>query len=129
MDDLLKELLNKLEIVGETHEELYDSEVREQMGNAIFDGFIRPKHGYLLPDAFGLYTDDGNSAVKDALAEYILAANAKASEIGLSSFHDRLASFQNPDVKSESTSAYYDDFFGYSRPEAFDSLGNVFEVQ
>jgi hypothetical protein len=51
-------------------------------------------------------------------------ACAKASEIGLSRFHDRLAAFQNPNVVSEEGS-FLDDFLGYAAPEAFDASGDV----
>jgi hypothetical protein len=66
--------------------------------------------------------------VREALLEYVEQASAKASEIGLSGFHDRLAAFQNPSVVSEEGS-FLDDFFGYAAPEAFDASGNVIGQQ
>ena len=39
MDEILRELINKLDDVGSAHEELFDTECRERMGNAVFEGF------------------------------------------------------------------------------------------
>ncbi len=128
MDEILKRLLNELEAIGEEHEEIYDSEVREQMSNAIFDGFIRPKDGFALLDELGMRSPIANQEVRAALANYIAAANAEAARAGVSSFHDRLAAFQNSEIDSDGEGAFYDDFFGYSRPDAFDALGDVLEA-
>lgn len=89
------------------------------------NGFVRAMEGYALADHFGMYAAEANLAVRAALGEYIAGATARASEIGLVDFHKRLAAFQNAGVKSLDEGNYYDDFFGYSAPEAFDSAGNV----
>ncbi|NLX96621.1 MAG: hypothetical protein GXY83_10630 [Rhodopirellula sp.] len=128
MDELLRRLLNRLEGIGKVHEELYDSEVREQMSEAVFQGFIRMKDRYEAPGEFGLHTPEANREVRDALLEYIGAATVKANDLRLSSFHERLRSFQNSKVESDGDGAFFDDFFGYSPPDMFDSAGNVTKV-
>ena len=40
MDEILLTLLNRLETIGERHEELYDTQVCEAIGNATMDGFV-----------------------------------------------------------------------------------------
>ena len=126
MDELLKELLNRLGQVGKNHEEIYDTECRDRMSNAIFDGYIRRLDAFVLPSDFGLYSPEANTAVCEALASYIDRANAQANVLKLRSFHERLSAFQNGDVKSDRKD-YFDDFFGYSRPDAFNSEGEIVE--
>ncbi|HUT11543.1 MAG TPA: hypothetical protein VMY42_13665 [Thermoguttaceae bacterium] len=125
MEEVLRHLLNQLEQVGVDHEEVYDSECRERMGNAVMDGFVRDEGDFFLGDDFGLHSVEANRAVREALAEYIANARARAAELGLKTFHDRLAAFQNSDVESDKEGSFYDDFFGHSPPEAFDSAGNA----
>lgn len=125
MEELLCCLLNKLDEIGADYEELYDSECRERMSTAIMDGFIQKKSGFVLADDFGLHYVEANQAVRAALAEYITDANEKSAELGIIGFHERLAAFQNEGVKSDEEENFYDDFFGYWRPETFDPAGNV----
>jgi hypothetical protein len=124
MEVLLRDLLNRLGQVGVAHEEIYDTECRDRMSNAVFDGFIRPVDGFVLPSDFGLYSPDANARVREALARYIVDATRKATGLQLKSFHQRLAAFQNRDVKSD-RGDYYDALFGYSDPNAFNAEGEA----
>lgn len=81
MNELLRQLLDALEVAGEGLEEIYDTEFREQMGEPIFHPFIRPKAGFVMPEDFGLYTDGANQQVKNALARYISGANQLAQGV------------------------------------------------
>lgn len=125
MEELLSILLERLRLIGEEHSELYDSEVREQMGEAIMEGFIREQKGFRLPDQFGMYSDEANRRVKAAIAKYIEGANKKTSEVGLKNFHDRLAAFQNSKVQTSVPGNDYEEFFGHTSPEFYDEYGNV----
>ncbi len=58
MDVLLKKLLDRLGLVGKDHEEVYDTECRDRMSDAIFDGFIRRLDDFFLPPDFGLYSPE-----------------------------------------------------------------------
>jgi hypothetical protein len=125
MDKLLLELLESLEAIGQSHEEIYDTECRERMGNAVFHLFIKPSTNYELPDDFGVYSDSANEQVKIALHRYIVAASDLASKVGITDFHARLAAFQNGEVCTLSRRGSFDDFFGWSPPACFDWFGNV----
>jgi hypothetical protein len=125
MDEVLKQLLNQLEVVGATNEEIYDSECRDRMSDAILDGFVRHRSDYLLPGDFGLYTLDANATVREALAKFIDVANRRTASDGLTSCHRRLNAFQNDTIRSDVHGKYYDDFFGYASPEAFDDCGSM----
>ena len=113
MESLLRQLLNALERVGRRHEGLYDTDVREQMVAAVYDGFIRPRPGYVLPNRFGLDDEAANVQVRVALARYLELASAKAAEDGLNTARARLDAFQNRNVHSSGGEQYSDDFFGW----------------
>ncbi len=123
MEELLLELMRKLEIVGDRDESLYDSVVREKMGDPIFNLFIKPTAGYVMPDYYGV-SEEEDRLIKAALREYIDGALALAATLGLDTFHKRLAAFQIGEARTERGN-YYDDFFGWSNPAVFDESGNV----
>lgn len=125
MNELLLRLLNQLDRIGSDHGELYDSECRDRMSAAIVDGFVRNVSGFVAPEEYGLWTREANLAVREALAQYLTDARQLAAELGIASFHDRLAAFQDADVESSEEGSFYDDFFGYSPPELFDASGKV----
>ena len=125
MEKLLLNLMRLLEAIGDRDESLYDTVVREKMGDPIFYLFVKPKPDYAMPDDYGMSNED-NRAIKTALKEYIEGALALAPKLGLDTFHKRLAAFQNGEVRTEQTN-YFDDFFGWSNPELFDEAGNVIQ--
>jgi hypothetical protein len=123
VEQLLLDLMRRLEAIGEGDESLYDTVVREKMGDPIFYLFVKPKPGYVMPDDYGM-SDEDNRAIKAALRDYIEGALGLAPKLGIDTFHKRLAAFQNGEVRTEQTN-YYDDFFGWSNPDLFDEAGNV----
>ena len=117
MREALRKLLTRLEEIGRHHEELYDTECRDRMGNAVLEGFARARSDYVLPEDFGLSVVDANRSVREALAQYIDEANFTAERDGIDSFRSRLAAFQDGSVESPGEGCRYDDFFGYVDPE------------
>jgi hypothetical protein len=124
MEQILLELLLRLEAIGDRDESLFDTVVREKMGDAVFFGFIKPRPGFVLPDDYGM-PEEENRAIKAALGAYIEAARALAPGAGLDTFHKRLAAFQNSAVRTTEQMNDFDDFFGWFSPELFDEAGNV----
>lgn len=118
MEQLLLDLMRKLEVIGDRDESLYDSVVREWMGDPIFYLFIKPTPGYVLPDYYSV-NDEEDRHVKAALREYIDGALALAPTLGLDTFHKRLAAFQQEDTRTERGN-YHDDFFGWWNPAVSD---------
>lgn len=124
MEQLLLELSVRLEAVGDRDESLFDTVVRERMGQAVFFEFIKPRPGFVLPDDYGM-PEGENRAIKAALGAYIEGARALAPAAGLDTFHKRLVAFQNLAVRTAEQKNDYDDFFGWSNPELFDEAGDV----
>lgn len=125
MKNQLLALLEDLWNIGSDHAELYDTEVREQLGNAIMEGFVRANSDFGIPNDFGMYSSDANLRVKTAIAKYVSDASAEARALGIESFQDRLAAFQDRDVQLSVPGMDYEEFFGHTPPEFYDQFGNV----
>jgi hypothetical protein len=123
VEKLLLELLTRLTVISEKHEELADSDVEEIMSTAIYDGFLNPQPGFSLPDEFRMYSKEGDRLVKEALEKYIRSAKILADEQGLN-FHERLAAFQNLDCTYGDSKIDYNDFFRHLPPDRYDHCGN-----
>lgn len=105
----LSKLLNRLDAILKDHEEVGDTDVREQMYEAVYHGFIVQTVGYSLPAKFGMFEPAGDAAVRAALAEFVPAACA----LGISTPQERFAAFQDGSVLSDS-GCPYDEYFGHS---------------
>ena len=126
METILLELLRRLERLGDAHGELYDSEAREQIGDIVMDGFVRRKPGFTMPSRLGMRSEDADHELRQALDSYIEDANKLADEIGLSSFHDRLAAFQNRAVRTNpAIDVGYEELFWHTPPDWYDEAGNI----
>lgn len=115
MKAALKNLLDRLDAVSNVHEEVGDTDVREQMFEAIYRGFIAESPGYTLPARFGMFERPGDAAVRAALSEFISTACAA----GISTPEQRFAAFQDDSVRSDAGNAY-DEYFGHA--DNFDGL-------
>src|SRR5262249_50621274 len=100
MKKALRSLLNAIGRIADRFEEVTDTEVRERMRAAIERSVIGPKKGYVLPDAFGMFSPQGDAKVKAALAKFIEAARLEAQQTGLSTRKQRLLAFQDLAVES-----------------------------
>jgi hypothetical protein len=123
MEAVLLELLQRLEVIEEYHGGLGEA-AQESMGDAIFDGFIKPVPDFALRDEFGMNTEEADALVRATLAWFIPAAHQACQQDGLTTFHERLAAFQNLNVRTAATNDY-NDFFGWWNPAQFDEDGNV----
>jgi hypothetical protein len=122
MEVTLRLLLNRLDTIAKEHEEVGDTDVRESMSNAVFNGFLRPRSDFELPDSYAMFSEQGDQLVRQAIAEFLPAARRFAVENGLASFHDRLSAFQNGAVQSTAGSNF-DDYFGWANPDDYDASG------
>lgn len=110
MKKALKAVLNALDKIAEDHEEVTDTDVREQMREAVERALLEPVADYELPDEFGMFEPEGNAKVKAALAKFIDAARLESA--ALKTRAERLRAFQNDEVESRDGNNY-DEYFGY----------------
>jgi hypothetical protein len=122
MEQALRVFLERLEAIEQEFDGLGETDVREHMGDDILRGFLRLEPGFVPSGAYGL-DPLANRLVGDAIARFVRAACAAARREPLDSFHERLAAFQNHEVRTASGSDY-NDFFGYKDGSWFDPSGN-----
>ena len=113
MEQVLRKLLDQLDLIAEENAEILDSDVREQLSETLFNSYIDPVEGYDLPDDFGLFSEEGNQRVRGAIKSFIDNAIPIAINLKLCTVDEKLGEFQNDDVESEQGSVY-DDYFGYT---------------
>jgi len=112
MKQALKQVLNDLDAIAASgHDEVSDTEVREEMHDVVHHTLVEPEEGYQLPDNFRMFSDEGNALVKAVLERLIVHPEYIAAK-KLSSPAARLAAFQDIDVKSDQN-MFYDEYFGY----------------
>jgi hypothetical protein len=113
MKTALKRLLDDLDEILERHEEVGDTDVREQMYVAIRKGFIMPEAGYVVPSSFGMFSWSGNRRVRVAIARFLADPELVSVSQACQTPQARLDWFQDSEVRS-STGTVYDEFFGYA---------------
>jgi hypothetical protein len=124
MEAELRKLLERLEDIGKEHREVFDSDVRQAMSNALVDGLARLRPDFTLPSTFGMYSPEADEKVYAALQAFLDAARQLVSAEGLATFHQRLAAIQNHAVITDGGNDF-DEFFGTSNPGFFDVDGRV----
>jgi hypothetical protein len=113
MKQALKQLIDDLDAIFEEHEELGDTDVREQMAMAIHQAFIAPQPDYALAKTFGMFSEEGNSSVREALDAFLEDPDVVAAKESLGTPQDRLDAFQDISVESDEGNTY-DEYFGYT---------------
>jgi hypothetical protein len=122
--EYLFDFLSQLDGVAAAHEEVFDSDVRDNMAMAILHAFIKPTASYWVQEDLGMYSKEGNEKVKAALEDYINKMLVWANERSYD-FHSRLDAFQDYSVKVGKHQRPYSSFFGHFLTEQFDKHGNV----
>jgi len=69
MNALIK-LLNNLEAIGEAYPELYDTDVKEQTGDALIEILFRRNSSYSIPSTFGMFSEEANRRIQFAFQEF-----------------------------------------------------------
>ena len=117
----LLQLLNEFDRIAQTYEEIGDTDVREQIRDALNDGYVTPKDGFELPETFGMFEPDGNAQVGAALRQFLAAANKIAAQRkNLQTAKGRLRSIQDENVTSDA-GTLYDEYWGYVDEDEFDA--------
>ena len=116
----LLQLLNEFDRIAQTYEEIGDTDVREQIRDALNDGYVTPKDGFKLPETFGMFEAEGNAQVGAALRQFLAAANKIAAQRkNLQTAKGRLRSIQDENVTSDA-GTLYDEYWGYVDEDEFD---------
>jgi len=106
-------LLEDLELLGEEHEELYDTEVRENLWLIADDYLLKQRRRRLhLPEDLGMFSEEANKALKAVLEDDLPKLREIFKIFELNTEAKRRASFLNPKLHTEK-GRYVDEFFGH----------------
>ena len=105
-------LLEDLEQFGSTHEELYDTDVRERLWEAVDAALIRQSDGYAIPTDLGMFSPEANTELASIMSRNIERLRQVFAVFRLDTEQKRLASFLNPNLRTESGRTV-DEFFGH----------------
>ena len=113
MKKALKQLLNALDrLADDGHDEVRDTDVSEQMFDAVHKTLVEPLPGYELPEEFGMFSAEGNAGVRAILADFLAHPEFPAAK-ALATPKERLNAFQDIEVESRDGNTH-DEYFGYS---------------
>ena len=73
----LSALLNRLEDIGTSNEELYDTDVREQMNEVMIEIFIKENSEYHIPESFGMFSEASDKEIYEAFKSFKNGLNKK----------------------------------------------------
>lgn len=100
-------LSRAMNLVFDDHGEITDTEIREQMFDAIFQGFLHQTPGYVVPETFDADSPEGDAAIRAVLTAFLKVAVPLATREGVDTPGKRLDAF-NSDSSLE-----LDEFFGW----------------
>ena len=112
----LKQFLSALDTIDDQHQELGDTDVREQMDAAIHRGFVHSRKDYVLPQKFGMFSEKANALVRAALGAFLLHPEVRKAAKVLKTPEDRFAAFQDGDVKTRKGSTFCEYFGASNKP-------------
>lgn len=78
---VLVRFLDELEAIGEVHEEVYDTDVRERLAERIESVFVSREAAPAASDELGMFSDEANSRVAAALDRFLVDMSAAAASI------------------------------------------------
>ncbi len=99
MEEALRQFLARLEAIDEDHEGLGDTNVREHMGEDILRGFLRLEPDFTPSGRYGL-SAEANRRIGTTIERFVAKARTAAEQEGITTFHGRLAAFQNGTVRT-----------------------------
>jgi len=104
-------LLEDLEKLGNEHQELYDTDVRESLWSVIEEGLIQQTNDFKVPQDLGMFSPEANTALAKIMMENIKRLREVFAIFDLHTEEKRRASFFNPELHTESGRSV-EDFFG-----------------
>ena len=107
----LRRFLDDLEGIGVEHGELYDTDVREHLAEAIVTALIPDLGVTADSDEYGMFSREGNDAVRRAVERYLSAVVPMAASLALDQ-RERVAAVWDADAAS-SQGTTVDEFLGW----------------
>ena len=113
LKDSVRKLFNALESIGKAHEELYDTDVREQLAETLYFGFVWAHPMPSQPVTYGMFSAEGDAAVAKAVSVFLKEAIRLANEEHVGAGRPRHAALQNASILTRSGQSY-ENFIGHA---------------
>ena len=113
LSELTLEFYNALELIGEEHEELYDTDVREALRGALNYYFVWGNDTSEMPVSYAMFSAEGDASVANAVREFCSQAKALAESEGMKTGQPREDVLQDAAVTTRGGQSY-DEFIGYA---------------
>jgi hypothetical protein len=113
LQKLTLELYNTLEEIGEEHEELFDTDVREAMHASLDYYFVWDSFEENMPITYSMFSKEGDAKVAEAIQNYCRKATETAQKMGIKPGQDREDVLQDGSLETNQ-GQYYDDFIGFA---------------
>ena len=104
--------LDALEEVASEHPELFDTDVRERMWEAVEHRYLRLESSYEIPRDLGMSTKDGNARLRAVLEHHLKDLVTIADALKLDTEDKRRQSLLDSEVRSQQEGLTYDAFLG-----------------
>ncbi len=111
MREPLVRFLDALEAIGAEHDEVYDTAVRERMGDVIEERLITSSREGEISEDFRMFSPEGNRLVRDAVASYLAEARPIADALSLDEAARRASVWDAEAASSNGTPV--DEFLGW----------------
>jgi hypothetical protein len=105
-------LLDELETIADTHDELWDTDVREAMAVALNEYFVLGQPYDTLPVRYSMFSRAGDELIAAAMARFLERVAAATDLAAFTPGQPRLDLLQSTDAVS-STGKFYDEFWGH----------------
>jgi len=103
--------LTELESIGDEHDEIYDTEVKENLWSYLESRFIKYERDTPLPSSFGMFSPEGDEKIRQVFLNNTERLETIISVFELDTVEKRKVSFTNTKLRTERGSKL-EDFFG-----------------
>ena len=118
LKESVRRLFDRLETIGDVHEELYDTDVREQLAEILYFAFVWAHQLPVAPLSYGMFSEEGDKMVADAVVEFLSESLPAAAAEGVDVGQPRHAAIQDASILTK-RQQHYDNFIGHC-DEPFD---------
>lgn len=113
LKDVIADFYAELEGIGDEHQELYDTDVREALAETLSWYFVWDRPQDRLPVSYGMFSEEADDAVASAVASFLGDASVLAERAGLPVGQPRLDALQDESIETPGGNTF-DMFVGYA---------------
>jgi len=109
----LYSMLLKLDEIGEAHDEIGDTEVRDLLGSLVRSHFIKGEKLDSVPTSLGMFSKEADEKVRAVLTVFFTSVLGRLDEESLNTPQKRFAAFQDTSIRTDVGKSDYEEFFGH----------------